>query len=99
LFKRVARRVVGVTNDSEEYKILEDRFGMFLTKNLKNQYYNIKIVGIAHPLHMEFYFDLHNDNTLEKLNSNDSYTSGSSLDDEHYSNEEERKENVEGGVV
>ena len=99
MFKGVARRVVGVTNDSEKYKILEDSFGMFLTKNLKDQYYNIKVVGITHPLYMEFYFDLHNDNALEKSNSNDSYTSGSSLDDEHYSNEKERKENVEGGVV
>ncbi|CAJ0826975.1 709_t:CDS:2 [Entrophospora sp. SA101] len=38
----VARRIVGVANDLEKSRILEDRFGMFLTKNLKNQRYNIK---------------------------------------------------------
>ncbi|CAG8778054.1 9838_t:CDS:2, partial [Gigaspora rosea] len=42
----VARRVAGVNNDEIKSKILEDRFGMFLAKNLRNQQYDVQIEGL-----------------------------------------------------
>ncbi|CAG8725771.1 2306_t:CDS:2 [Gigaspora margarita] len=42
----VARRVAGVNNDETKSKILEDRFGMFLAKNLRNQQYDVHIEGL-----------------------------------------------------
>ncbi|CAG8735287.1 16832_t:CDS:2, partial [Dentiscutata heterogama] len=43
----VARRVAGVNNDEQKSKTLEDRFSMFLAKNLRNQEYNVQIDGLA----------------------------------------------------
>ncbi|CAJ0752334.1 257_t:CDS:2 [Entrophospora sp. SA101] len=87
----VARRIVGVANDLEKSRILEDRFGMFLTKNLKNQRYNIKVVGIAHPLHMELYFDLRGDNEIDE-DEGDEGDGG----DEGDEGEKEKKETKDG---
>ncbi|CAG8433858.1 9614_t:CDS:2 [Ambispora gerdemannii] len=47
----VARRIM--VKDEQEGKYLEDRFGMFLTKNVRNQKYAVKIIGLAHPSHMK----------------------------------------------
>ncbi|CAG8598795.1 10022_t:CDS:2 [Ambispora leptoticha] len=51
LMMGVARRIM--VKDEQQGKYLEDRFGMFLTKNVRNQRYRVKIIGLAHPSHMK----------------------------------------------
>ncbi|RIA94375.1 hypothetical protein C1645_567137 [Glomus cerebriforme] len=49
----MARRVAGLNKDDEQSKLLEDRISMFLTKNIRNQRYEVQITSLAHPSHME----------------------------------------------
>ncbi|CAI2164604.1 11783_t:CDS:2 [Funneliformis geosporum] len=53
----MAKRFAGVNKDDEESReksrLLEERFSMFLAKNLRNQEYKVQIISLAHPTHME----------------------------------------------
>ncbi|CAG8558902.1 2528_t:CDS:2 [Paraglomus occultum] len=59
--RRVARKVTGVTKDDVRNRHLEERFGMFLAKNLRHQRYTVEITGVAQPTHMELDYELDSD--------------------------------------
>ncbi|KAG9292871.1 hypothetical protein G9A89_016233 [Geosiphon pyriformis] len=59
----VARRIM--VKDDQQGKYLEDRFGMFLTKNLRDQEYTVKVIGLAHPSHMKIGGDPDSDDSSE----------------------------------
>ena len=64
--------MTGVTKDDVRNRHLEERFGMFLAKNLRHQRYTVEITGVAQPTHMELDCELDSDYEDEQNFNDDS---------------------------